>query len=191
MLQIVSLAHYKDTQLAESLRVWCVFRDKMKKNLGFENYHLQDSIWWNKNIRLKTKKFFFYQDWYDRGICVVNDPYRGLNIVETFEDLVFEFDISIKDRRKYNSLMNGLLIDWFYNPKNVQDNIFDQVVATLLDNGKITNYSYTILKQNDSPTDTEIYWFDALNVEGDIDWCKIHNNNFTCRIETQLRAFNF
>ena len=50
--------------------------------------------------------------------------------------------------------MNGLLIDWFYNPKNVQDNIFDQVVATLFDNGKITNYSYTILKQNDTPINT-------------------------------------
>ena len=185
------LSSLKNTQLAESLRVWYVYRDKMKKNLGLENYHLQDSIWWNKNIRLKTKKFFFYQDWYDRGICVVNDLYRGLNIVKTFEDLVLEFDISIKDRRKYNSLMNGLLIDWFYNPKNVQDNMFDQVVATLFDNGKITNYSYTILKQNDSPTDTEIYWFDALNVEGDIDWCIIHNNNFTCSIETQLRAFYF
>ena len=127
--------------------MWYVYRDTMKNNLGFENYNLQDSIWWNKNIRLKTKKFFFYQDWYDRGICVVNDLYRGLNIVTTFGDLVLEFDISIKDRRKYNSLMNGLLIDWFYNPKNVQDNIFDQVVATLFDNGKITNYSYTILMQ--------------------------------------------
>ena len=87
--------------------------------------------------------------------------------------------------------MKGLLIDWFYNPKNVQDNIFDQVVATLFDNVKITNYSYTILKQNNSPIDTEIYWFDALTVEGDINCCIIHNNNFTCSIETQLRAFYF
>ena len=49
--------------------------------------------------------------------------------MKTFEDLVLEYDISIKDRRKYNSLMNGLLLDWFYNPKNVQENIFDRIVS--------------------------------------------------------------
>ena len=102
--------------------------------------------------------------------------------MKTFEDLVLEYDISIKDRRKYNSLMNGLLLDWFYNPKNVQENIFDRIVASLFDNGTITKYSYTILKEKISPIDTEIYWSDDLNVDGDLDWCIIHDNNFTCSI---------
>ena len=26
--------------------------------------------------------------------------------------------------------MNGLLLDWFYNPKNVQESIFDKIVLT-------------------------------------------------------------
>ena len=185
------LALLCNTQLAESLRVWYLYRDKMKDNLGYGNYHLQDFVWWNRNIRLKTKKFFFYQDWFDLGICTVDDLYRGNNFVKSFEDLVLEFDISIKDRRKYNYLMNGLLLDWFYNPKDVQDNIFDNIVSSLFDNGKITKHSYVILKDNDSPIDTEIFWFDTLGMEGDIDWSIIHDSNFRCSIETQLRSFYF
>ena len=96
------------------------------------------------------------------------------NMIKTFEDLVPEYDIAIRDRRKYNSLMNGLLIDWFYNQKNVQENIFDLTVASLFDNGKITKFSYSILKENVSPNDTEDFWFEALNVDEDLDWRTIH-----------------
>ena len=96
----------KNTQLAESLRVWYGYRDQIKENLGYENYHLQDLIWWNCKFRFKTKKYFFYQNWFDQGIYTLEDLYRGRNFVKTFEDLVIEFDISIKDKRKYSFLMN-------------------------------------------------------------------------------------
>ena len=98
----------KNTQLAESLRVWYRYRDLIKENLGYGDYHLQDLIWWNRKVRLKTKKYF-YQNWFDQGIYTVDDLYRGRNFVKTFEDLVIEFDISIKDRRKYSYLMNVFL----------------------------------------------------------------------------------
>ena len=87
------LALLRNTQLAESLRFWYVFRDKVKENLGYKNYYLQDSIWWNRKVRLKTKKFFFYQDWYDHGIRTLNDLYLGGNFVKSFEDLVLEYAI--------------------------------------------------------------------------------------------------
>ena len=32
--------------------------------------HLQDPIWWNKNVRLKTKKFFFYTVWGEKGFIL-------------------------------------------------------------------------------------------------------------------------
>ena len=181
----------KNTQLAESLRVWYRYRDLIKENLGYEDYHLQDLIWWNRKVRLKTKKYFFYQNWFDQGIYTVDDLYRGRNFVKTFEDLVIEFDISIKDRRKYSYLMNGISMDWFYNTRDVEENLFDKIVASLFDNGKITKYSYNILRVKDSPSDTELFWYDALNVEDDVDWGIIHDNNFNCCIETQLRAFYF
>ena len=47
-----------------------------------------------------------------------NDQIKGIKVGDiekkkTFEDLVSEYNISIKDMRKYNFLMNGILIDWF------------------------------------------------------------------------------
>ena len=87
--------------------------------------------------------------------------------------------------------MNGLLIDWFYCSKNVQDNIFDKIVSSLFGNGKITKHSYSIFKEKHSPFDTETFWFDTLDMEGDTDWGMIHENNFSCSIETQLRSFYF
>ena len=89
--------------------------------------------------------------------------------------------------------MNGLLIDWFYCSKNVQDNIFDKIVSSLFGNGKITKHSYSILKEKHSPFDTETFWIDTLDMEGDTDWGIIHENNFNCSIETQLslRSFYF
>lgn len=44
----------KNTQLAETIQVWYLYRDKVKDNLGYGDYILQDPIWWNKKIRLKT-----------------------------------------------------------------------------------------------------------------------------------------
>ena len=74
----------KNTQLAESLRVWYRYRDLIKENLWYEDYYLQDLIWWNRKVRLKTKKYFFYQNWFDQGIYTVDDLYRGRNFVKTF-----------------------------------------------------------------------------------------------------------
>ena len=44
--------------------------------------------------------------------------------------------------------MNGLLIDWFYCSKNVQDNILIKLFLACLENGKITKHSYSIFKEN-------------------------------------------
>ena len=129
--------------------------------------------------------------WFDRGISTLEDLNRGHNFIKTFEDLVIEYDISIKDRRKYNYLMKGISIDWFYNPSDVQENIFDKIVGSLFENGKITKYSYNILKTREGPAKTESFWIDVLNLDQDTDWNEVHSNNFSCSIETQLRAFYF
>ena len=188
MLLIVFWICWKILNWLESLRVWYGYRDQIKENLGYENYHLQDLIWWNCKVRFKTKKYFFYQNWFDQGIYTLDDLYRGRNFVKTFEDLVIEFDISIKDRRKYSFLMNGISMDWFYDTRDVEENLFDKIVASLFENGKITRFSYNILRVKDSLSDTEKFWCDALNVDDDVDWSIIYENNFNCSIETQLRC---
>lgn len=181
----------KNCQLAETIKTWYIYKEKVKENLGYGNYHLQDPIWWNRDIRLKTKRFFYYPEWYDRGITTLSDLDRGYNFVKSFEDLVIEYDISIKDRRKYNSLMKGILMDWFYNPITVDDNIHEKIVESLFEGSKVTKHAYNTLKTYESPGDIELYWFDILEVEGEIDWANIHDNNFRCTIETQLRSFYF
>ena len=148
--------------------------------------------WYNQNVRLKTKRYVFYHDWHALGISTLADLHRGHNFVKTFEDLVLEYDISIKDRRKYNSLMNGILIDWFYNPPQVQDIIFDRIVESLFDSVKITKSSYIIFKSQENSVNVENFWIEALDINvDDIDWASVHDNNFNSTIETQIRAFYF
>ena len=178
-------------QLAKTIRIWYLYRDKIKMNLGHNNYFLQDPIWYNKNVRLKTKRYFYYPDWHNCGISTLGDLYRGHNFVKTFEDLVLEYDISIKDRRKYNSLMNGILLDWFDYPLQVQESIFDEVVETLFGNVKVTKSSYNLFKSQEIPVNAENFWIEALDIDDDDDndWAGIHSNNFNCTIETQIRTF--
>ena len=51
--------------------------------------------------------------------------------MKTFEHLVIEFNISIKDRRKCSFLMNGISMDWYYDTTDVEENLFDKIVAYL------------------------------------------------------------
>ena len=177
----------KNSQLAETIKVWYSYRDKVKINLGLDKFFLQDPIWYNQNVHLKTKRYFYYHDWHARGIL-----YRGHYFVKTFEDLVLEYDIPIKDRRKYNSLMNGILLDWFYNPPQVQNTIFDEIVESLFANVKVTKLSYNILRSHENPVKAEHFWADALGInDDDVDWPSIHESNFKSTIETQIRAFYF
>ena len=182
----------KNCQLAETIRVWYLYRNKIKTNLGHDKYFLQDPIWYNQNVRLKTKRYFYYHDWHTLGISTLADLYRGHNFLKTFEDLVLEYNVSIKDRRKYNSLMNGILIDWFYNPPQVQVTIFDRIVEFLFDSVKITKSSYIIFRSQENPVNAGNFWIEALDVDvDDIDWASIHDSNFNSTIETQMRAFYF
>ena len=86
--------------------------------------------------------------------------------------------------------MNGISLDWFLNPKNIQKNVFETVSATLLDVDKVPRYAYSILK-DPTPVEVENKWVDCLLVLEEIDWNDVHSSNFTCTIETQLRSFYF
>ena len=177
-------------QLIESLKLWYLYRNKIKENLGWSDFHLQDPIWWNKNVRLKTKKFFHYPVWDEKGIQHISDLYFGNNLVKTFEDLVIEFDILISDRRKYNSLMNGIYLDWFHNSKNIQENVFHEISTCLVKEVKVPKYVYSILRDR-AAVEVENKWVDSLDILDEVDWNYIHNANLTCTIETQMRSFYF
>ena len=178
-------------QLIESIKLWYLHKNTILKNLDWSDFHLQDPIWWNKNVRLKTKKFFFYPVFDGKGVHLISDLYFGNYLVKTFEDLVIEFDIP---RRKYNYLMNGIFFffffffDWFGNPKNIQDSVFDKITFSLIGEAKGPKHVYFILRDH-TVVEVEDKWMDLLNVLEEVEWDYIHKANFTCTIETQLSSF--
>ena len=137
-------------QLIETIKPWYFYKSKIKGNLGWSNFHLQDPIWWNKGVQLKSKKFFFYPVWYEKRICHISDLFLGHNCVKTFEDLVLEFDIPISDRRKYNSWRMVFIWIGFRNPKNIQENIFDKISSSLVSEKKVPKNVYSVLRNQAS-----------------------------------------
>ena len=43
----------KNSQLIETIKIRYIYRQEIIKELGVSQYHLQEYIWWNKNVRLK------------------------------------------------------------------------------------------------------------------------------------------
>ena len=187
------LKKLNNCQLSETLSVWYEYRFLILKELNLNSYHMQDYIWYNKNVSLRHRTYFYYHAWYERGIVYVSDLW-GYNMVKTFEDLVLEFDIPITDRRKYNSLMNGLYLDWFIDLKDVEENVFDKIVSQLLGKSKLPKYAYSVFRNKDHSSRVKVgnKWEDWLGLEkNEVEWSVIHKNNFKCTIETQLRSFYF
>ena len=127
--------------------------------------------------------------WDEKGIQHISDLYFGNNLVKTFEDLVVEFDIPITDRRKYNSLMNGIYLNWFHNSKNIQENVFNEI-SCLVKEVKVPKYVYSILWDR-AAVEVKNKWVDSLDILDEVDWNSIHKANLICTNETQLRSFYF
>lgn len=184
----------KNCQLIENLKIWYEYKHAVVNELNLISYHMQDMIWYNKNVNLRHRPYFYYHAWYERGIVYISDLYNGINGVMTFEDLVLEYDIPITDRRKYDSLMNGIFLNWFEDQQNVNENIFDKIVVELVKKSKVPKHAYSLLRCVDtlSQSKIEIKWENSLGLErDDVDWHVVHTNNFKCTIETQLRSFYF
>ena len=183
----------KNCQLIESLQIWYEYKSATMRIMDYSNYHMQDFIWYNKNVNLRHRPYFYYHAWYERGIMYISDLWNGFNNVMTFEQLVIEYDIPITDRQKYESLMNGIYFSWF-STQQVVDNIFDTIVSELITKRKVPRHAYNVLRSKDtlSQTRAENKWHDFFNVSrGDIDWPLTHTNNFKCTVDTKLWSFYF
>ena len=98
-------------------------------------------------------------------------------MVKTFEDLVIEFDVPIRDRRKYNSLMNGIYLRWFDVSKTVDENLFDKIVSELVRKKKVSKYAYTMLRssQEHSCEKKVCKWNETLEVDNEmVNWSSLH-----------------
>ena len=186
------------SQLAESLQTWYIFREnfvKLEWNIPFTSIGDCQTIWYNKNINSKSKKYYFYQDWLDKGIVFISDllnpPLPGSKL---FEELILEFDISPRDRRKYNFLMKNIPEDWLEIPVHVTgltpDMIFDKIKTKLLSTKKIPKYAYGVILETRVPEKQIKHWGNFSDSDGD-NWEKIHINNFKSTIITRVRSFYF
>ena len=139
------LTKLKNNQLADSIRTWYIFRAKAVKDLldfDTEDFSSQEYLWFNRRVRSKSKQFFDYRDWYDKGIHTVADlmnvPDPDNVYIKTHEDLVSEFGISQRDKRKYNFLLKNIPSDWLDKPGFLNFNIYERIIENLNLAGKIS-----------------------------------------------------
>ena len=61
--------------------------------------------------------------------------------------------------------MNGIHLDWFQNPKNIQENIFDKICSSPVSEKKVPKHVYSILR-NQASFEVENKWTDCLGYCG-------------------------
>ena len=189
------LNNLESSQLADSIRTSYVYRNKAVKDIfgeEFSDMGLSQCLWYNRNIRSKSKKFFFYEDWYDKGIVdvsdLINPPHPGFKL---FEELVLDFDISSMDRRKYNFLMKNIPHSWFKAENVKSQDIFNTLVDNLLATQKVPKFSYSTFIDKSCPDKRISFWNCLADDMEDPDWTEIHLRNYKCTIDTRFRAFYF
>ena len=71
------LKSLNNIQLADSLRTWYIFfREGACKNIfgkSFCDIGICQSLWFNKQIRSKSKQFLYYENWYAKNIRTISD----------------------------------------------------------------------------------------------------------------------
>ena len=196
------LSQLRNVQLSDSLRSWYFFREKAIDDLGLDFNEVKSQrstcIWFNKYIRSKSKQYFYYASWCEKGICTLSDLiYDNLPnpVFKSFDDLIIEFDISYKDRRKYNTLFENVINRGLLDDFSDQDfDIFDIFSNNIILAPKVPRYTYYIMLKKLPPEKYQNFWENILVDSGDnvdVEWDEIHNRNIKCTIETQLRSFYF
>ena len=100
-------------------------------------------LWFNKNIRSRTKQYLFYEDWFDRGIQYISDLLKPPQGGKLFEELVRDFEVSQHDRRKLNFLMKCIPKLWLEDSNSSNVDLFDTFTEGLLFANKIPKFAYS------------------------------------------------
>ena len=183
------LNNLNSSQLADSLRTWYAYRERACQEIygkSFSDFGYLQCLWYNRNIRSKTKNYIYYEDWFERGIVYIHDllnpPLPGSKL---FEELVLDFDISRYDRRKFNFLMNCIPNSWLRDSNSKSVDIFDSITSHLVDVQKVPRFAYSMLTETCVPESRIEFWEKLINVNADedgpeeTDWEEIHLRNFS------------
>ena len=97
-----------------------------------------------------------------KGICILADLlYDDIStpVLKSFDDLIIEFDISCKDRRKYNFLMENIvncgILDHF---EGQNFDTFDIFSNNLILAPKVPRYAYGIMSNKIPPKRNQNFW---------------------------------
>ena len=149
----------------------------------------------NKHIRSNSKQYFYFAPWYEKGICTLSDlicDNLPNPVFKSFDDLIIEFDISYKDRIKYNTLFENVFTCGLLDDSSDQDfdifNIFKIILYWLL--------RFLVIR---IISGLRSFHLKSIKVFGKIFLLTLgimwmlngmrYNCNIKCTIETQLRSF--
>lgn len=189
------LSSLGNSQIADSLRTWYIYREQATVehfNCKFSEIGGCQPLWFNRLIHSKSKKYFYYETWYEKDVSfvshLVDPPLPGHKL---FEDLILDFDIPQGDRRKFNFLMKHVPVEWLDDTPINNLHVHDVLVDKLITSRKVPCYAYKILNREQRPEKRYEYWKDNISIPLTSDWEKVHNANFMCTIDTRLRSFYF
>ena len=179
-----TLKNIRCSQLADSIRVWYVFREYLSLCLTgkkFSDTGACQYLWFNRNIRSRSKQSLYYEDWYEKKFCLINDllnpPHPGHKL---FEELVLDFRISIKDRRKYNFLVKNIPDTWIQEPNNDDLDLHDTMILELLNAKKVPKYAYDVMMETVLPLKRYNFWQKIIpDIPMNVDWMEVHTCNYT------------
>ena len=182
--------------MADSLRTWYIYREHATLklyNCKYSEIGTCQILWFNRLICSKSKKYFFYETWYDKNVLGISDllnpPIPGHKL---FEELILDFDIPRTDRRKFNFLLKNIPNEWVEDTVLYNLDIHDSLVTTLNAAKKVPKHAYKVLNVPHLPEKRYEYWNSQITVPDCITWEKVHKANFTCTIDdTRLRSFYF
>ena len=117
--------------------------------------------------------------------------FGGLTERKLFEELILDFGISLKDRRKFNFLIKNIPEEWMENFDIDIVGVHETIVHKLLSIKKVPKNVYNVLLGPHIPVKGYAFWNDNLPVPVTNNWEKIHITNYFCTIDTKLRSFYF
>ena len=138
-----------NSQVADSLRTWYMYREHATLdpyNCKYSEIGICQILWFNRLICSKSRRYFYYETWYDKNILGISDllnpPLPGHKL---FEKLILDFDTPRTDRRFFFFfyrifLMNGWMITVLYNL-----HIHESLVTTLNAAKKVPKHAYKTL----------------------------------------------
>ena len=102
-------------------------------------------------------------------------------VFKSFDDLIIEFDISYKDRRKYNALFENVINRGLLDDFSDQDfDIFNIFSNNIILAPKVPRNTYYIMLKKLPPEKYQNFWENILVDSGDnvdVEWDEIHNRN--------------